>query len=249
MSIDFRLHLATASLGLLATTNLSSAEENASNPLAAVNNTDLRYQYLDLGDGADKQDAFIDGAYMLRPDLKLKYELHYNWTDVTGSREADFEKVNLKAIYFPSQSKLNETWGVRTAVGLEWIYDIGDADKGIGTGSDQLAPLAGVAFANLKTGLTLIPLIQHFESYNGDVDISQTAMRLIALQPFGDGWWAKADLKAPYDWENSEWPASAEVQVGKNLNEKVALYGDLLIGIGSDRSFDQGVGIGLRFKY
>ncbi len=109
--------------------------------------------------------------------------------------------------------------------------------------------MAGVAFANLQTGLTFIPLVQHFESYNGDIDISQTAMRLIALQPFGEDWWAKADLKAPYDWENDAWPASAEIQVGKNLNEKVALYSDLLVGIGGDRTFDQGIGVGLRFKY
>ncbi len=42
----------------------SEAEENASNPLAAVNNTDIRYQYFDLAGGADRQDAFVDGAYM-----------------------------------------------------------------------------------------------------------------------------------------------------------------------------------------
>ena len=231
------------------TAHQTFAEENASNPLAAVNNTDLRYQFIDLGGSADKQDAFIDGSYMIRPTLKLKYELHYNSTDVTGSRKDGFEKINLKAILFPYQTKLNETWGIRTAVGLEWIYDDGDTDKGIGTGSDQLAPLAGVAFANLDTGLTLIPLVQHFESYNGDTDISQTAMRLIALQPFGQGWWAKADLKVPYDWENSAWPASAEIQIGKNLNGKIALYSDLLLGIGEDRTFDQGIGVGLRFKY
>lgn len=230
-------------------TSQSCAAENASNPLAAVNNTDLRYQFIDLGNSADKQDAFIDGSYMLRPTLKLKYELHYNSTDATGSRQQDFEKINVKAILFPYQTKLNDTWGMRTAVGLEWIYDLGDTDKGIGTESDQIAPLAGVAFANVDTGLTLIPLIQHFESYNGDVDISQTAMRVIALQPFAKDWWAKADLKVPYDWENSAWPASAEVQIGKNLNERMALYTDILVGIGSDRTFDHGVGIGLRFKY
>ncbi len=225
------------------------ADENASNPLAAVNNTVLRYKFIDLGGSTDKQDAFIDGSYMIRPTFKLKYELHYNSTDVTGSREDGFEKINLKAIFFPYQTKLNDTWGMRTAVGLEWIYDDGDTDKGIGAGSDQLAPLAGVAFANLNTGLTLIPLVQHFESYNGDTDVSQTAMRLIALQPFGEGWWAKADFKVPYDWENSAWPASAEVQIGKNLNKSVALYTDLLLGVGSDRTFDQGIGVGLRFKY
>ena len=58
------------------------ADENASNPLAAVNNTDLRNQVFDLGD-ADRQDLLLDSAYMLRLDLKLKYGLHYNAPDIT----------------------------------------------------------------------------------------------------------------------------------------------------------------------
>ncbi len=224
------------------------SEENASNPLAAVNSTDLRYQYFDLGD-ADKQDAFIDGSYMLRPNLKLKYELHYNLTDVTGAREKGLEKVNAKLIYFPSARNLNETWAVKTAVGLEWIIDLGDTSKGIGTESDQLAPLVGAAFSNKTTGLTLLPLIQHFESYNGPTDVSQTALRLIAIQPFAESWWVKGDLKVPFDWENDSWPASAELQVGYNVNEGIAVYADLLLGIGSDRTYDQGIGFGLRFNY
>jgi hypothetical protein len=36
-------------------------QENASNPLAAVSNTDLRYQFYDLGD-ANLNEYFIDGA-------------------------------------------------------------------------------------------------------------------------------------------------------------------------------------------
>ncbi len=140
----------------------AGAEENASNPLAAVNNMDIRYQYFDLEGGADRQDVFIDGAYMLRPDLKLKYELHYNSTNATGARFSGFEKTSLKLIYFPSQKPLNDTWTVKSALGLEWTLDFGDPDEGIGTGSDQIAPFGGFAFANTNTGLTLIPLVKHF---------------------------------------------------------------------------------------
>ena len=40
--------------------------ENASNPLAAVNNTDIRLQYTDIGEAGRRfYDAFIDGAVML----------------------------------------------------------------------------------------------------------------------------------------------------------------------------------------
>lgn len=224
------------------------AEENASNPLAAVNNTDVRYQYLDLG-GSSKSDAFIDGSYMLQPKLKLKYELHYNSTDVTGTRQNGFEKFNIKAIYFPSQNMLNEVWGVKTAIGLEWIVDLGDTATGIGPGADQMAPLVGAAFSNKNTGLTLLPLVQHFQSYSGPTDISQTAMRLIAIQPFAGAYWGKLDLKVPYDWENNAWPASAEFQIGYNIRPGLAIYADFLAGVGADRSFDQGAGIGIRFNY
>lgn len=235
-----------AALAVLASPALA---ENASNPLAAVNNTDLRYQYYDLGGGFDQQDAIIDGAFMLRPDLKFKYEAHYYSTDVSGTRENDLSRVSFKGIHFPSERKLNDTWGMRTAIGLEVILDFGDPAKGTGLGSDQIAPFGGVALANLQTGLTLIPLVQHYESYNGPTDVSQTAMRLIALQPFGDGYWAKMDLKLPYDWSNDIWPASAEFQLGKNLNAKLALYGDLFVGLGRDRLYDHGLGVGIRFKY
>ena len=62
------------------------AQENASSPLAAVNNTDLRAQFFDL-DGSNRADYWVDGAYMLFPKLKVKYELHYWNTDVTGTSE------------------------------------------------------------------------------------------------------------------------------------------------------------------
>ncbi len=42
--------------------------ENASLPLAAVDNTDLRIQLFDLDD-SDRTDYWVDGAYMLTPKL------------------------------------------------------------------------------------------------------------------------------------------------------------------------------------
>jgi hypothetical protein len=72
-------------------------EENASNPLAAVNNSDVRWQYFDL-DGSERNELYLDGSYMLTPKLKLKYELHYWDTDVTGSSESDWESLHLKPI-------------------------------------------------------------------------------------------------------------------------------------------------------
>lgn len=222
--------------------------ENASNPLSKGRNTDLRIQHTD-GDGGEKTDYFIDGAFMARDNLKIKYELHYNDVDQGFSSSNDWEKALVKLIYFPTEGLINDTWGYRAAVGLDWIVEFGNEDQGIGTGSDQLGPFAGLAFANRETNLSLIPLVQHFLDYNRDTDISQTALRLIALQPFAKDYWAKVDLKVPYDWERSEWSGSIELQLGYNINEKVAIYGEALVGLGGNRSFDDGLGVGLRFRY
>ena len=140
--------------GLMLVTGLAAADENASNPLAAVSNVDLRGQYTSdtLGLG-DKYDVFIDASHMLLPVLKLKYELHYNFTDVTGSNENDFEKLVIKPIYFPFQKKLNEAWGLKAAVGFDWIVEFNNEDKGIGVGADQIAPLAGLAFGQVLVGI------------------------------------------------------------------------------------------------
>jgi len=68
---------------------LAGGGENASNPLASVTNTDVRLQYLDLANDRGRvNDLFVDGAFMINPKLKIKYELHYWETNVTGSSES-----------------------------------------------------------------------------------------------------------------------------------------------------------------
>ena len=221
--------------------------ENASNPLAAVNNTDLRVKYYDLENHSERLDYYIDGATMLNPKLKLKYELHYWDTDVTGKDEKDLESLHLKFIYFPIEGKLKGGQPYRFAAGVEWIKDLGDTDKGIGTGTDQIAPLMGIA-VGIRPGTMVIPLIQHYEGYDGD-DLSQTALRLIALQNFPNKVWGKMDLKVPYDWENDTIPSSIEFQFGKSFTKSFGAYIDLQSGIGGDKSYDFAAGIGLRFNY
>jgi len=227
---------------------LSGSSENASNPLAAVNNTDLRWQYSDLTTNeARLNDYFIDGAVMLNPKLKLKYELHYWDTNISGSSQSDWESALVKLIYFPRQGVFSGGTKYRVAVGIDYIHDLGDLTKGIGFGADQVGPFAGLALS-LESGLTVIPLLQHFTSISG-VDINITAVRLIALQSFRTAWWWKIDAKIPYDWENKTVPAEAEFQLGKNISDGVALYADGRFGLGSDRLYDWGLGLGLRFNY
>ncbi len=62
--------------------------------------------------------------------------------------------------------------------------------------------------------------------------------------------WVKLDARLPIDWEHDEAvPATAELQLGKHINQHIALYVDGLVGIGCDRPYDWGVGTGIRFKY
>jgi len=228
----------------LLTSNAISGE-NASNPLAKVKNTDLRYQYLDLEKGR-VNDFFIDGAFMALDNLKLKYELHYWETDISGDSEKNLESANLKSIYFPTEG----SWGevkYRVALGLDWIVDLGEQDKGIGAGSDQLAPFAGIAMG--IGGTMWIPLIQHFLDYSGE-DVNTTAFRLIAMKPLPQQMWLKLDAKVPIDWEHDQAvPATAELQFGKSINKSVGVYVDGLVGIGTDRPYDWGIGTGVRFSY
>jgi hypothetical protein len=168
----------------------SAYGENASNPLAAVTNTDLRAQYFDL-DGPERRDYWVDGADMLTPNLKLKYELHYWDTDVTGSSQSDWESLHLKPIYFPEKmvGKLGE-WKYKVAIGGELIVDFGNDDKGIGSGSDQIAPLLG--FAMVRGDTVLVPIVQHFVDIDGP-DVNTTSFRMIAIQSLPNKFWGKLD--------------------------------------------------------
>ena len=227
-----------------------SAEENASNPLAKVKNTDLRLQTFDVDDSYI-HDFFIDGAFMANDSLKVKYELHYWETDLSGRSEQGLESSTLKFIYFPKDVKVEDRsfLGYRLAVGLDWIVDLNDdEDEAIGSGSDQLAPFVGVALG-YESGRTLIPLIQHFFEYSGD-EVSKTALRMIVMQPLQEKAWLKLDAKLPVDWENDNAiPATVELQYGKTFRKQVGAYVDLLAGVGSDRPYDWGLGVGVRFSY
>ena len=222
------------------------ADENPSNPLSKGMNTDIRAQYFDQRDGSELTDYFVEGGFMASDKLKIKYELHYVDTDVSGKSEQDWESFHLKGIYFPKEGKWRNT-PYRTAVGLEWITSFDNADLGIGRDSDVLSPFLGVAF-QASEDLTLIPLVQHYAEYSGD-EINLTAARLIGLWKLPGGYWGKLDAKIPYDWDEEVAPASAEIQFGQMFTPRLGLYIEGLAGIGDDRSYDWGAGLGLRFVY
>jgi len=80
--------------------------------------------------------------------------------------------------------------------------------------------------------------------------VSTTAFRLIAIQSFPNNFWGKLDGIVPVEWENDNaLPATAEVQLGKMFASWFGTYVDGLFGIGGDRPYDWGVGVGVRFNY
>lgn len=147
----------------------------------------------------------------------------YYLNTLTGSWQSGFESFHFKPIYFPIQGEW-DSWKYKLAVGAEWILEFGNPKSreaceedhiyctSPGTGSDQLAPLAGSSLVTAK-GTVLIPLVQHFFSYNGST-INMTAMRLIAIQSLPKGFWGELDFVAPFDWVNDSVPATAELQLG-----------------------------------
>ena len=95
--------------------------------------------------------------------------------------------------------------------------------------------------------MTLIPLVQHFLSYDGP-NVNTTAFRLIALQPLPEAMWLRLDAKIPFDWDNHTTPATFETELGKMLGPKWGVYGTSFVGIGGDRPYDWGIGIAIRFR-
>ena len=101
----------------------------------------------------------------------------------------------------------------------------------------------------VRDNTVLVPLLQHFVEFDGP-DVNQTSFRLIAIQSLPNKSWGKLDAKVPVDWENDNAiPASVELQLGRMFAESFGAYLDGLVGVGGDRPYEWGVGVGLRFAF
>ena len=70
------------------------------------------------------------------------------------------------------------------------------------------------------------------------------------MKPLPEKSWLKLDAKVPVVWSNDNAiPATAELQLGKTFSKGFGAYADFLAGLGSDRPYDWGLGVGLRFIY
>lgn len=227
-----------AGLVILAVARPALAEEAASgaaasDPTAAVNYQDVRYRYFDLDKGADKHSFETEGAYMLHPRFKLTNELRYVNTDSSGKSEQDFEELKLKGIHLTSI----KPFGIKAklALGAEWLKDLGDFEKGTGSGADIIAPLAGIGWVPDDRNF-IVTLVQYFYSYDTDSareeDVRETTPRLIWIRSFPDiGGWFKADLKMSIDHEDDEnFDQRLELKLGKMVSQSVGFYGEVFLG-------------------
>jgi hypothetical protein len=229
---------------------------NASDPTAALNYTDVKAQFFDTGDlsplGDDRDRYAIEGAYMLSPKDKITYELNYWDTDISGKSESDFESLKVKYINITPHA-FNNGLKYRLAIGAEVIADLGDYDKGIGTGTTQIAPLIGAGWGLGDTD-TLVTLVQYFHSIDEDdgaPKIRATGPRLIWIHSFPKyKAWLKVDDKFTINHENSGSTSNViEVQLGKFVAPGVGVYLEYLTASGSERIYDDGFGIGFRKMY
>ncbi len=96
-----------------------------SNPLASVSKVDLIWQHMRRRSGSDRDmgDFGLYGSTMVHERVKLNLELHYAYTDITGSHKRDWQSLHVKPIWFVLDKPLGDTWGMRVAAGGEYVRD------------------------------------------------------------------------------------------------------------------------------
>ena len=225
----------------------------ASDPTASVNFQDIRYRYFDLEDSNHKNSFEAEGSYVFNPRLKLTHKLIGVETDVTGKSEADFSELSLKPIFLTPMRPFGIN--AKLALGVEWVKDLGNFDKGTGSGTDQIAPLAGIGWLPTEKDF-VITLVQYFHSYDEDSgapEVNKTGPRLIYIRslPSIKGW-AKIDFKGVIDHEDGDdFTETMELQLGKMITPTVGIYGELLLGdtVFDTNAYEIGGGVALRIVF
>lgn len=230
------------------------ANENASDPTASLSFTDIKVQFFDTGAPlGDQRDRYaIEGAYTFTPKHKVTYEVNYWETDITGQTESGMESIRAKYINL-SPGMLESGLKYKFAWGIEALTSISDVEKGIGTGTTQIAPLVGAGWV-LSPNDTLITLVQYFHSIDEDVNANKvrlTGPRMIWIHSMPKyKAWIKIDDKFAINHEKDGASSNLlEVQVGKMFTPTIGAYFELLYGTGGDRLYESGLGLGVRISY
>lgn len=136
------------------------------------------------------------------------------------------------------------------------MKDLGDIEKGTGTGADSIAPLVGIGWIPDDLNF-IVTLVQYFHSYDTDSarqdDVRVTGPRLIWIRKLpAIGGWFKTDLKMAFDHEDGDdFSQTLEIQLGKMISPRMGFYADLFLGddVLDTNAYDIGAGVGVRFIY
>ena len=225
---------------------------NASDPTASVNFVDLRFQAFDLDGTADRDRFAVEGAYIITEEHKITYELNYWDTNITGQDETGLESVKMK--YINLQPKmLSSGLKYKLALGVEIIHSLGEVSEGIGSGTDQIAPLFGAGWS-LDDRNLVITLVQYFHSVSEDANakkVRTTGPRLIWIYKIPDiGGWLKVDDKFSIDHENDNHSSNTlEIQLGRMFTPTIGGYIEYLTSTGGVKQYEDGFGVGLRIAF
>jgi len=225
---------------------------NASDPTAAINYVDFRFQAFDLDDSRNRDRYAVEGAYVITPEHKITYEINYWETDITGKDESGLESVKSKYIYLQPRM-LSSGLKYKLAIGTEVILDQGDVDEGIGTGTDQIAPLfgAGWLFSERNFFITLVQYFHSVSEDDGAEKVRVTGPRFIWIHkiPSIRGW-LKVDNKFAIDHEDDNHTSNIiEIQLGRMFTPSIGAYVEYLNNNAGVRAYDDGIGVGLRIAF
>ena len=256
MSINLLTSLMISLLFSISPLNSALAEAgggaNASDPTASVNYVDLRFQAFDLNGTADRDRFAVEGAYVFNPAHKITYELNYWNTNITGNDETGLESFKMKYINLRPKM-LSGGLKYKLAAGVEIIHGLGEVNEGIGSGTDQIAPLFGAGWS-LDDRNLVITLVQYFHSVSEDANaqkVRTTGPRLIWIYKLPDiGGWLKVDDKFSIDHENDNHSSNIlEIQLGKMFTPTIGGYIDYLTSTGGIKQYEDGFGVGLRIAF
>lgn len=224
-----------------------------SNPAALLRFQDVRYRYFDHDDDRESRKFEAQGAFTPFPRFKITHALQTIRTRREGDSNADLSNFTLGATMTRDAHFVNRD--ARYFVGAQWSKDLGDVDTGTGTGSDVLAPFAGVTWLPTAEDF-LVAMIQHHRSYrrdDGAPKVRTTTPRLIYIRGlrFLNGW-STFNLAGQFDHlDNEKFSPTLEMEIGTMLTSQVGFYGEIFVGdaVFETEAYNAGVGLALRIVY
>ena len=223
----------------------------ASDPTAPVNFMDFGFRYFDLPKGNHTRVYRAEGGMMLKPYFKFVPKVEYFDTNAAGQDESSLSFLSLKGIFITPGPDVGG-WNTRIALGAEWIKNYGRFTDGTGTGADQIAPLAGIAWVKEKT--FIVTLVQYFDSYSTQSaapDVRSTGPRVIFIRQIPEiRGWLKIDNKFLINHEDGGATTNlVEAQLGTMLTPRIGLYGEYLLRTGGQKPYDWGAGVAVRVMF